>query len=208
MSVEFAMDKASPRDAYRVLSSVVVPRPIAWVLTRGPEKVLNIAPFSSFMGTANPPLVTLAIGNRRDGSPKDTYKNIRDRKEAVVHIIDVPLLNAMHASAEDVPPDVSEVESLGLKTVESTRVKIPRLIDAPAAFECRFREEHPMKGGSTFVMLDILHAHISEAIWDDDAECALANKWSPVGRLGSVKGPNYATLGTLLTLGKSKLPEP
>ena len=34
-------------EAYRVLSSLVVPRPIAWVTTLGESGVVNLAPFSS-----------------------------------------------------------------------------------------------------------------------------------------------------------------
>jgi len=208
MSVLFNFEKAAPRDAYRVLSSLVIPRPIAWVATLGPEKTVNLAPFSSFMGTANPPLVTLAIGRRPDGSPKDTYRNIVEQGEAVVHMADAPLLEAMHATGEEIPPGESEVERLGLKVVKSKKVKVPRLIEAPVAMECRFREEHPMGKGSTFVMLDILLAHVSEAIWDEEVRCAVSDRWSPIARLGSVAGPNYGLLGKVLSLGKSKLPGP
>lgn len=207
MSVRFNFKKAAPRDAYRVLSSLVIPRPIAWVTTLGPGKIVNLAPFSSFMGTSNPPIVTLALGRRRDGTPKDTYRNIAENGEAVVHIGDAPLLEAMHATGEEIPPEESEVERLGMKVVKSEKVKVPRLIEAPVALECRFREEHPMGEGSTFVMLDILFAHVSEAAWDDEVRCAVSDRWSPIARLGSVAGPNYGLLGELFTLGKSELPK-
>lgn len=38
------------RDVYRILSSLVIPRPIAWITTVDGSGRVNLAPFSSFMG--------------------------------------------------------------------------------------------------------------------------------------------------------------
>lgn len=196
------------RDTYRVLSSLVVPRPIAWVMTAGEGGALNLAPFSSFMGMFNPPLVGINFGRRRDGSLKDTHRNLRGRCEAVVHLADAAMLPSLHASGEEVPAEESEVTRLGLATVPSDAVAPPRLADAPVALECRLRQEVPLDEHSTLVLCDVLVVHAAERIWDADLDCARADRWEPVARLvgGVDNGPNYATLGERITLGKPKLP--
>lgn len=194
------------RDAYRILSSLVVPRPIAWVLTLGADGTQNLAPFSSFMGIFYPPALAINFGRKREGAIKDTHRNLRERREAVVHIPDRPFLEAMHASADEVEPTVSEIEALGLPTVPSLRVAPPRLAEAAVALECRFREEHPLGPGSDLVLLDVLHATVREDLWDEANDCADSGRWEPVARLGSLAGPNYATLGQRISLNRPKLP--
>lgn len=193
------------RDAYRILSSLVVPRPIAWVLTQGVDGTLNLAPFSSFMGIFYPPALAINFGRKREGAIKDTHRNLRERREAVVHIPDRPLLAAMHGSADEVDAQVSEVEALGLATVPSLRVGPPRLADAAVALECRFREEHPLGPGSDLVVLDVLHATVRDDLWDDANDCADNSRWEPLARLGSLAGPSYAALGERIFLGRPKL---
>ena len=95
---------AAKRDIYRILSSLVMPRPIAWISTVDREGRVNLAPFSSFMGIFGPPMLAVTLGRRRDGSLKDTHRNLKERGEAVVHLADLPMLSALHASAAEVEP--------------------------------------------------------------------------------------------------------
>lgn len=194
------------RDVYRILSSLVIPRPIAWVSTVDGEGRVNLAPFSSFMGIFGPPMLAMTLGRRRDGSLKDTHRNLRERGEAVVHLADRPLLEPLHASGEEVDPEVSEVDRLGLATVASLRVAPPRLLDAPVALECRLNRELELGPTSTLVLLDVLVAHAADRIYDEALDCADASRWQPLARLASVAGPNYGVLGETLRLGESKLP--
>jgi flavin reductase (DIM6/NTAB) family NADH-FMN oxidoreductase RutF len=194
------------RDVYRILSSLVIPRPIAWVATVDAQGGVNLAPFSSFMGIFGPPMLAMTLGRRRDGSLKDTHRNLRERGEAVVHIADLPLLEALHASAEEVEPDVSEVERLNLATCPSLRVAPPRLADAPVALECRLNREIDLGPASTLILLDVLVAHAADRIYDEALDCADASRWQPITRLASVAGPNYGVLGETLRLGEPRLP--
>ena len=63
--MKLTLSELSPGQRYHVLSSLVVPRPIAWVTTLNEDGQVNAAPFSYFqlMGE-NPPLVVLGIGKR------------------------------------------------------------------------------------------------------------------------------------------------
>ena len=196
----------SKRDAYRILSSLVIPRPIAWITTVDRSGRVNLAPFSSFMGIFGPPMLAVTLGRRRDGSLKDTHRNLRERGEAVVHLADLPLLEALHASAAEVEPEVSEVERLGLRTLPSHQVTPPRLADAPVALECHLDRELELGPASTLVLLSVRLAHAADRIWSPEHDCADASLWSPLTRLASVAGPNYGALGETFRLGASELP--
>ncbi len=194
------------RDAYRILSSLVIPRPIAWITTVDAGGSVNLAPFSSFMGIFGPPMLAVTLARRPDGTLKDTHRNLQSQGEAVVHLADVPLLDALHASAADPGPGVSEVARLGLGTTPAHRVAPPRLTDAPVALECRLNREVELGPGSTLVLLDVLVAHAAEGIWSPEHDCADASLWRPLARLASVAGPNYGALGETFRLGASELP--
>jgi len=194
------------RDVYRILSSLVIPRPIAWITTTDAAGRVNLAPFSSFMGIFGPPMLAVTLGRRKDGSLKDTHRNLKERGEAVVHLADLPLLEALHASAADVGPEVSEVARLGLATEPSLRVGPPRLKVAPVALECRLNRELELAPGSTLILLDVLMAHAADRIWSTEEDSADASLWTPLSRLASVVGPNYGALGQTFHLGASELP--
>jgi len=194
------------RDVYRILSSLVIPRPIAWITTTDAAGRVNLAPFSSFMGIFGPPMLAVTLGRRKDGSLKDTHRNLKERGEAVVHLADLPLLEALHASAADVGPEVSEVARLGLATEPSLQVAPPRLKDAPVALECRLNRELELAPGSTLILLDVLMAHAADRIWSAEEDSADASLWTPLSRLASVVGPNYGALGQTFHLGASELP--
>lgn len=197
---------AEKRDVYRILTSLVIPRPIAWITTVGPSGRVNLAPFSSFMGIFGPPMLAVTLGRRKDGALKDTHRNLKTGGEAVVHLADLPQLDALHASAADEGPDVSEVERLGLATEASHLVAPPRLGAAPVALECRLNRELDLGPATTLVLLDVLMAHADERIWSEAHDCADASLWNPVSRLASVVGPNYGALGQTFRLGPSELP--
>jgi flavin reductase (DIM6/NTAB) family NADH-FMN oxidoreductase RutF len=125
---------------YKLITGIVVPRPVAWVTTLSLSGSVNLAPFSFFTCVSpKPPLLAISVG-RSGGVYKDTARNILALEEYVIHIADFCHLEALHLSATEYPPDVSEVEEAGLATVPSDEVKVPRLRDAPVAMECRFRD--------------------------------------------------------------------
>lgn len=196
-----------PRDVYRVLTSLIVPRPIAWVATLNGNASVNLAPFSAFMGIFNPPMVAINIAHRKDGRLKDTLRNLRERGEAVVHLPDAPLLEAMHACGEDLAEGESELARLGLPTVPAQLIATPILADAPVALECVRNREIELSPESTLVLLDVRIAHARDGLWNEAFDCGDTSRWEPVARLASVAGPNYAGLGERLTLAPPRLPD-
>ena len=182
--------------AYRLLTGIVVPRPIAWVTTLSGDGVVNLAPFSAFTFVSpKPPMLAISVG-RKAGVYKDTAHNILNNEEFVVHIADSTLMNEVHESSTEHPPDVSEVEELNLETVPSERVKVPRLAVAPIAMECRFRQ--CLEFGETRSRLlvgEVLVFHIRDGLLNNGK--IETEALDPIARIG---GPRYARLGEIFTL--------
>src|SRR3954452_22339407 len=114
--------------AYPILASLITPRPIAWVTTMSPEGAVNAAPFSFFnvLG-ADPPILGFAPGDRDDGTPKDTARNIRLTHEFVVNLVDEKLAEQMNRTAASFPYGTDELEAAGRATAPSTIVSPPRI---------------------------------------------------------------------------------
>lgn len=186
----------NPQQTYRLITGIVVPRPIAWVLTRSTEGVLNLAPFSAFTFVSNkPPLLGINVG-RKAGVRKDTGRHIHETGEYVVHIGDETMVEAIHESSVEHPPEVSEVELLGLDVLPGEAIGVPRLAAPPIAMECRLHQVVPFGDtGSEFFVGEVLAFHVRDGLVRDGK--IDSTELRPVCRLA---GPNYATLGRVITL--------
>lgn len=182
-------------EAYKLLIGMVVPRPIAWVTTLSATGVVNLAPFSAFTFVSpKPPMLAISVGQKA-GVYKDTARNILASEEFVVHIADQPLLEPLHLSSIEHPPEVSEVDELGLATQPSLHVAPPRLVTPPVAMECRLR--HCIEFGETRSRLlvgEVLAFHVRDGLLQDGKIDTRA--LNPICRLG---GPRYAILGEIIT---------
>jgi len=128
----------SPRDRYKLLCAVVIPRPIAWVTTVNGHGLVNVAPFSFFnVFGADPATVILGLEHHPDGQPKDTTRNIDETGEYTINILTPELNEIMVATAARYPAGVSEATELGLDLAPSSQVAPPRLAAAPVSLECR-----------------------------------------------------------------------
>jgi flavin reductase (DIM6/NTAB) family NADH-FMN oxidoreductase RutF len=185
-----------PETAYRLITGVVVPRPIAWVTSLSGTGVLNLAPFSAFMFVSpKPPMLAISVG-RKGNIYKDTAQNILNNEEYVVHIADSSLMNAVHESSTEHPPEVSEVEELRLSTLPGERTKVPRLAAAPIAMECRFRQ--CLEFGETrsrLIIGEVLVFHIRDGLLQNGK--IETEALDPIARIA---GPRYAKLGEITTL--------
>jgi flavin reductase (DIM6/NTAB) family NADH-FMN oxidoreductase RutF len=185
-----------PETAYRLITGVVVPRPIAWVTSLSATGVLNLAPFSAFMFVSpKPPMLAISVG-RKGNVYKDTAQNILNNEEYVVHIADSSLMKAVHESSTEHPPDVSEVEELRLSTLPGERIKVPRLAAAPIAMECRFRQ--CLEFGETrsrLIVGEVLVFHIRDGLLQNGK--IETEALDPIARIA---GPRYARLGEIVTL--------
>jgi len=186
----------SADESYKLLTGVVVPRPIAWVTTLAPNGGVNLAPFSTFTFVSpKPPMLAFSVG-QRGGIYKDTARNILLNEDYVVHIADRPLIGAVHESAVEHPPEVSEVELQNLATAPSLHVRPPRIAAAPIAMECRLRQ--CLEFGETrsrLIVGEVVAFHFRDGLMQGGK--IDTKVLDPIGRLA---GPNYATLGEVVTM--------
>ncbi|MGM0623702.1 MAG: flavin reductase family protein [Campylobacterota bacterium] len=178
----------SAKDHYHMMASTVIPRPIAWVSTKGGDGSCNLAPFSFFNAvTTDPPLLSICIGNKANGQPKDTLKNLLETQECIVHIIDEEYADAMTGSAEALPYGECEIQKLGLSTQKAKTVDIDMIEGAKVAYECRLYK-HDTIGNKpmNIVFVEILCYHIIDKAYDNGRVDEAIIK--ALGRLG---GKNY-----------------
>lgn len=168
--MQFNFDEITPDVGYKLLTSTILPRPIAWVSTLGANGVVNAAPFSFFNAMGHSP-ATVALGMVRDATRgwKDTPRNILETGEFVVNLVPERLAQAMNATSKAAAPEVSELELAGLEAAPSVHIAPPRIAAAPVAFECRAISSVVTGPMQTVVIGQVLAAHIYDAFVMDAA---------------------------------------
>jgi flavin reductase (DIM6/NTAB) family NADH-FMN oxidoreductase RutF len=170
------------RDNYKLLTNVVVPRPIAWITSLGETGVINLAPFSFFNAVGSDPLyVVVSIGLRDDDTPKDSARNIDRNSEFVVNLVTEELLHTMNISAADFPPDQSELAAAELHSAPSTKIGTPRLAEAQVSLECRLFKSLAL-GTNTLYIGEVVMFHVADHLMGPKLH---VNNFAPLGRLGS-----------------------
>ncbi len=181
------VSKIPVAEAYQWMVGLVTPRPIAWVTTLSPTGVVNLAPFSFFNTFgANPPIVVFSPTLRRDGTKKDTLTNLEQLGEFVIHAATEQHAEQINLSSQTLPPDQSEVELVGMKTIASSLVKPPRLAGVPFALECKVRDILSMGTGpiaANLVIGEVVMMHIDESVLDDTGKID-PTKIKTVARMG------------------------
>ena len=181
--VDFSQITAYQR--YKLMASLIVPRPIALVTSLSEAGVVNAAPFSMFnMLGEDPPVVMLSINRLQDGQLKDTAANILAQREFVVHMTDEPLAAQMHACGQAFPASVSELDAVGLHATPSHSVRPPRIAEAPVAFECVLHET--LETPSRYVFIGrVLWMSAREGLIDTKKWRVHLQDYHPVGRFGA-----------------------
>lgn len=167
--MRYDLDQVPEAIAYKLLAATVIPRPIAWVVTKGAQGV-NAAPYSFFnvMGSA-PPTLALGLMAAPDRGFKDTAQNILETGEFVVNLVPERLVQAMNLTSADAPRGVDELAWAGLATEPSTHVSPPRIAESPVAFECRAISSVVTGPCQTVVIGRVLAVHIEDRYLKDAA---------------------------------------
>jgi flavin reductase (DIM6/NTAB) family NADH-FMN oxidoreductase RutF len=172
----------TPADNYKLLTNLVVPRPIAWVSTSSPSGVVNLAPYSFFNAIGSEPLyVMVSVGQNDKGGAKDTARNIESSGEFVVNMVTEELFDAMNISAADFPPDHSEMEPAQLKTAPCVHIQTPRVAQAQVSMECKLFSAQRL-GKNTLFIGEVVMFHVADELI---GERLRVNNFAPLGRLGS-----------------------
>lgn len=162
----FESAKIAPRQNYQLLTSGVLPRPIAWVSTLGKNGVANLAPYSFFtVASCNPPVLCVVQVTPANQLNKDTLTNLKDTGECVVNVVSQPLLDAMNISCATYPPEVDEFEKAGLEKSTSHTVAAPGVKSALVRYECKLRELQTISDlptGGTLMLLDVTGIEVAD----------------------------------------------
>jgi flavin reductase (DIM6/NTAB) family NADH-FMN oxidoreductase RutF len=185
MAMELDLEGQFADRAYPILASLVTPRPIALVTTVSPEGKVNAAPFSFFnLLGANPPILAFAPGDRDDGTPKDTARNIRLTHDFVINLVDEAIAEAMNKCAAPLPYGENELIPAGLHQAASSTVKPPRIVESPASLECQ--EWGTLQiGGNRVVIGLIKRLHLREELFDVEKKRVRSDKLLLIGRMSS-----------------------
>jgi len=155
-------------DAYKLLASVILPRPIAWVVSKSAAGDLNAAPFSFFnILSSDPPLLAISFSSAPDREGKDTLAFIRERGEFVVNMVPEELADAMNTTATNAPRGTDETQLAGLALLPSKLVDVPRIAGSPVALECRLFETVQPGGASTILLGRIVYVHVKTSAFED-----------------------------------------
>ena len=183
MQIDFSTITAYQR--YKLMASLIVPRPIALVTTQNAAGVVNAAPFSMFnMLGEDPPILMISINKLQDHHLKDTSANILANGQFVVHIADEAMAEQMHRCGDTLPSDVSELEVVGLTSAPSRAVRPPHIVEAPVAFECELSEKLETTSRHIFIGR-VLWLHAREDLIDTERYRVRLQNYVPVARFGA-----------------------
>lgn len=164
------------RQIYKLMTGIIVPRPVALVSTTDRNGAANLAPFSFFSGVGSNPPTVLFCPSVRAASPshpdirKDTLRNIEETGEFVVNIVSEAISTAANASSAEVPSDVDEFVLAGLTPVASDVVRPPRVAESPAQMECKLLQviyTNRAPGGGVIVLGEVIRFHVREDLMED-----------------------------------------
>jgi flavin reductase (DIM6/NTAB) family NADH-FMN oxidoreductase RutF len=175
------------QEAYRLLTGVIVPRPIALVATQMTNGKTNIAPFSFFNGVASkPPSLSISVGPGERGE-KDTVVNLRRNPHFVVNVVTESLLPMVKVGEQPLPRDVSEAETAGVALAKSSLIEVPRLAEAEIAMECRLIDMMsfgPENERTHLCIGEILAFVVADRFFDKDARLSVdAMALAAIGRI-------------------------
>jgi flavin reductase (DIM6/NTAB) family NADH-FMN oxidoreductase RutF len=207
MHIDFG--ELSPAAVYAMMTQTIVPRPVAWVLSRNADNSLNLAPFSYFSAVCSaPPIIMLSIGKHVDGREKDTRRNIRERDEFVVHIAHRGQAEFLTATSASLAPEDSELEraekTFGAAATELAAMpgsSIPRLKACRVAYACRHEQTHEV-GPQGMVLARVSDVWLDDAIVGKDAKDRLKVDAKALDALGRLGGGEYITAGEVITVDR------
>jgi len=174
------------KNVYKLMIGCIVPRPIAFVSSVNPNGILNLAPFSFFMGVGhNPPSLAFSVTHRgSDGTLKDTTANISATKEFVVNVVTEEIAEQMNITAAEFSSEVDEFQISGFTPIPSDIVKPPRVKESPVNMECKLIQivnVGDVQKGSSIIIGEIIRFHVEEKLLDNYR--IDISQLHPIGRL-------------------------
>jgi flavin reductase (DIM6/NTAB) family NADH-FMN oxidoreductase RutF len=185
---QFDFTALSVKECYKLICGIVVPRPIALITSVGDDGRVNAAPFSFFNAFSDDPVqIALGLQHKADGTPKDTTRNLSAARHFVINMVDDALASTMNECAIDFPPDVSEIDALGIATLPGVSVPVPRIAAAPFALECRKVVSLAFSNTREILIGEVLRVHARAGLVDASTHYIDTSRYRPVGRLAGLQ---------------------
>ena len=186
--MDIPAESLSPRQHYALMTSIVVPRPIAWIGTRGPSGD-NLAPFSYFMGvSSDPPLVAVSIVRKRGGALKDTLRNLMDMQCCTLSLVSVAQMTQMHGSAKPLDYGQDEFEEMDIEKREVDGM--PAVLASRSVMSCGLERAEDL-GSTHLVLLRVRSYSLDPQAYDAERGQMRSSELDPLARLAGT----YAGLG-------------
>lgn len=194
--MNIAPNELGRKESYKLFTSVIVPRPIAWVTTLNEDGSTNAAPFSFFMGvTSYPPRLAISVSSKM-GEPKDTARNIIRTKEFVVNLVTKPNAEAMFITSGDYDYGVDELAQAKLSTGESEKISAPYIQESPVNMECKLEKIIEIGEPINYLIIgEVLLFHLDDEVYSEGA--VDPHKLQSVGRLGN---PLYCNVNDIFRM--------
>jgi len=142
-------------------SRLIVTRPVMIATTLHESGVLNAGVFGAYTNAA-PARIAIAIGRE-----SHTYANVKRSRELAINIPPVELAPAIEIFADEIPPDVSEVEKAGCHPCPSRAISVPGIAECVAIVECRYVTEMDM-GYHSLVIVETVGGQVEEKVLAPD----------------------------------------
>jgi len=185
---------------YKLLTGIIIPRPIGWISTISEDGINNLAPFSYFNAVGDDPPHLMFSTVHYNDSNKDTLNNVLATKQFVVNMVTEDLVAQMNMTSQPISANESEFELAGLTPIASSLVLPPRVKESKITMECEmvhhYKLENFKTGGATIVIGKIVLFHIDESVLLDNYKINLET-YQPIARLA---GSNYSKIGEIFSL--------
>ena len=196
--MEIELISLEDRRAHDLITSCIIPRPIAWVSTIGKDSKINLAPFSFFTGVQwHPPVLAFSPVNRADGTKKDTVINIEQTGEFVINIVSTDLLNPMELSAKPIPYGDDYELINGITFAPSKTIKPSRVCEAKVSFECTLESIIKVDEGANagnLILGRVRLMHIRDDLLINGREA----DWRILDPLGRLSGNQYCSITSVI----------
>ena len=201
--MQFDPSKISGSDTYKLLTGIIIPRPIGWISTVSSTGEYNLAPFSFFNAVGEDPPHVMFSTVRTGDKNKDTLNNVLATKQFVVNMVTEDLVEKMNTTAQAIPSDESEFDLAGLTPIPSVFVQAPRVKECLVTLECEmvhhyFLEDHK-NGGACIIIGKVLLFHVDEKVLLEGTKINM-DIYKPVARLA---GSNYSKLGEIFSIKRN-----
>lgn len=167
-------------------NSIVTPRPIGWISTRGADGRDNLAPYSFFNAVAYiPPQVMFSSTSAKEdrGDTKDSVANIRETGVFCVNIVEYEMRDAMNQTSGPWDRETDEFELAALAKAECDTIACSRVAAAPANLECKLTQIVQLPGEANFAVFgEVIGVHMRDDCMVDGMFDVL--RYNPLTRLG------------------------